>query len=80
MKMALSELQTYYQKSVVEDGEDTAKATWDRDVWHRIFQLPPSREGGSDSEEEEETSGTEDIDNSSRSSSRGWSDSGTDDR
>ncbi|KYO34090.1 hypothetical protein Y1Q_0005068 [Alligator mississippiensis] len=27
VKMALSELQTYYQKSEVEDGEDIAKAT-----------------------------------------------------
>ncbi|KYO24307.1 hypothetical protein Y1Q_0004334 [Alligator mississippiensis] len=41
MKMALSELQTYHQKAVAEDGEDTANATWHRDMWHRTMQPPP---------------------------------------
>ncbi|KYO28102.1 hypothetical protein Y1Q_0005096 [Alligator mississippiensis] len=80
VKMALSELQTYYQTSVVEDGEDATKATWHRDMWHRTFQLPLSEEGGSDSEEEEETSGAEDSNSSSRSSSGTWSDSDMDNR
>ncbi|KYO20822.1 hypothetical protein Y1Q_0012674 [Alligator mississippiensis] len=78
--MVLREHQTYYQKSVMEDGEDAAKATWHKDTWDRIFQLPPSGEGGGDSEEEEETNGTEDSDSSSGSSSGSWSDSGMDNR
>ncbi|KYO37013.1 hypothetical protein Y1Q_0000880 [Alligator mississippiensis] len=78
--MALRELQTYYQKSVMEDGEDAAKATWHRDMWHRIIQRPLSGELGGDREEEEETSGTEDSNSSSRSSSGSWSDNDIDDR
>ncbi|KYO32533.1 hypothetical protein Y1Q_0013044 [Alligator mississippiensis] len=66
VKMALSKLQTYYQKSVVEDGEDVAKAIWHRDMWHGIIEHPPSREGGGDSEEEEGTSRTEDNNSDSR--------------
>ncbi|KYO35509.1 hypothetical protein Y1Q_0008070 [Alligator mississippiensis] len=42
VKIALRELQTYYQKSVAEDGEDTSKVTWHKDMWHRIIQPPPS--------------------------------------
>ncbi|KYO46622.1 hypothetical protein Y1Q_0018389 [Alligator mississippiensis] len=78
--MAVSELQTYYLKSVVEDGEDMAKATWHRDTWHRTLQLPPCGEGGSDNEEKEEANGPEDSDSSSGFSSRSWSDSDTDNR
>ncbi|KYO36248.1 hypothetical protein Y1Q_0024031 [Alligator mississippiensis] len=77
MKMVLSELQTYYQKSVAKDGEDTANATWHRDTWHKTIQPPPSEEGSESSGEEEQTSGTEDSDSdngsSSGSSSGSWS-------
>ncbi|KYO17222.1 hypothetical protein Y1Q_0005145 [Alligator mississippiensis] len=71
VKMVLSELQTYYQKSVVEEGDDAAKATWHRDMWHRIIQHPLSGERGGGNEEEG-TSGTKDS--SSGSSSGSWSD------
>ncbi|KYO35467.1 hypothetical protein Y1Q_0008035 [Alligator mississippiensis] len=66
--MALSKLRTYYQKSVAEDGEDAAHATWHRDMWHRTIQ-PPLREEESDDSKEEQTSGMEDSDSDNNSCS-----------
>ncbi|KYO46800.1 hypothetical protein Y1Q_0014405 [Alligator mississippiensis] len=82
VEMALSKLQTYYQTTVAEDSEDMTKSTWQRDTWHRIFQLTLSGETHCDCEEDAETTRSEDSSNDSDSSSKSfsgsWSDSNMD--
>lgn len=75
-KMALSECQSYSQKSVAEDGEVAGQSTRQRDTWHRVFQDHPlTGQTGSDSKEDIETTGPEDSDEDSSSEPCSRSDS-----
>ncbi|KYO48494.1 hypothetical protein Y1Q_0022682 [Alligator mississippiensis] len=62
VKMGLSELRVYYQKTVEDYGEEMAEIIWKRNGWHRLFKNKtphphPLKEGSDadyDIKEEEE--------------------------
>ncbi|KYO48475.1 hypothetical protein Y1Q_0022665 [Alligator mississippiensis] len=66
VKTVLSKLQSYYQKMIGEDGEGMANTTWQRDSWHRLYKDPPQRKMDSDSEGDDEATGSSDSNEDSK--------------